>query len=200
LGAPEDLSEKSGSITAGVRYSNIGAMLPAQKESAYKHLPTYTSGVLFHIGTFIAFFGFLFLIFDAAWGFFFQYTLISMALAIFFYFTSCFGTGLLIKRFISKKLRPFSNIDDYLAVILVTLFHFISALLFTAFAFHDLFHEYFSNDIHGGIICTYFILSALLFFYLPFGKLKHMVYFFAARYHLGFFYGRRGTWPPKNKH
>ena len=28
------------------------------------------------------------------------------------------------------------------------------------------------------------------------GKLKHVVYFFAARYHLGFFYGWRNVWPP----
>ena len=39
--------------------------------------------------------------------------------------------------------------------------------------------------------------AAALFFYLPLGKLKHLVYFFAARYQLGIFYGRRGVWPAR---
>jgi hypothetical protein len=32
--------------------------------------------------------------------------------------------------------------------------------------------------------------------YIPAGKLRHTVYFFAARYHLGYFFGWRGVWPP----
>jgi hypothetical protein len=44
----------------------------------------------------------------------------------------------------------------------------------------------------------YFIAISLLFLYFPLGKLKHAIYFFAARYQLGFFYGWRGVWPPQN--
>ena len=202
LGAPKDLSEKSGSVTAGVIYSNTSAMSPFQKESAYKHLPTYTAGILFHIGSFIALFCFLILILDdiipyAASRFFFQHTLISSLIALYLLISTCCGIGLIIKRIVSKKLRPISNADDYISVILVTLFHLISALLFVIYAFHEYFHKYFSSKAHSGIICTYFLVATLLFLYLPFGKLKHVVYYFAARYHLGFFYGRRGTWPTK---
>ena len=197
FGAPKDLSEKSGDVAAGIRYSNIGAMAPAQKESAYKHLPTYTAGILFHIGSFIALLCFLLLIFDAVWGFFFQHAVISLLIAAYLLLSSCCGVGLIIKRIVSKKLRPISNADDYISTGLVTLFHLISALLFVTFVFHEMFHQYFSSNIHGGIICTYFLAATLLFLYLPFGKLRHVVYYFAARYHLGFFYGRRGTWPPK---
>ena len=32
---------------------------------------------------------------------------------------------------------------------------------------------------------------------MPLGKLRHAVYYFAARYHLGFFYGWRNVWPNK---
>jgi len=46
---------------------------------------------------------------------------------------------------------------------------------------------------------AYNITATILFLYLPFGKLKHVVYYFAARYHLGFFYGWRNTWPPRKK-
>ena len=197
MGAPKDLSEASGSVPAGVLYSNTVAMLPMQKESAYKHLPTYTAGIFFHIGSFLALFIFLLLFFDAVWVFFFQYQWFSALMALYLWFSSCCGIGLIVKRLTSKKLKPISNVDDYLSVIVVTLFHIMTALLFTVFAFHDIFHEYFSSAVHGGIICAYFLSAALLFIYLPLGKLKHAVYYFAARYHLGFFYGRRGTWPPK---
>ena len=197
LGAPKDLSESSGNVAAGILYSNIGAMAPSQKESAFKHLPTYTAGVVFHIGSFIALFCFLLLFFDAVWGFFFQHILISFLIATYLLISSCCGIGLIIKRIISKKLRPISNADDYISTGVVTLFHLASTILFMTFVFHDIFHQYFSSNVHTGIISAYFFAATLLFLYLPFGKLKHAVYYFAARYHLGFFYGRRGTWPSK---
>jgi nitrate reductase gamma subunit len=202
LGAPKDFSETSGSVSAGVRYSNTGAMMPMQKESAYKHLPTYTAGILFHLGTFLAFFCFVTLIFDKIIpciisSFFFKHTLISSYIALILWIGAFFGIMLIIKRLISKKLRPISNIDDYVSVILTTFFQLLSALLFTFYAFDEYLHQFFTHQVHEGIFCAYFSFAALLLIYLPFGKLKHVVYYFAARYHLGFFFGRRNTWPPK---
>ena len=52
LGAPKDMSEPSGSVKEGVIYSNTRAMMPDQKESAYLHIPSYATGMLFHIGAF----------------------------------------------------------------------------------------------------------------------------------------------------
>ncbi|MDR0206431.1 MAG: hypothetical protein LBI45_04135 [Bacteroidales bacterium] len=197
LGTPKDLSEPAGDITAGIIYSNTGAMSPKNKESAYKHLPTYTAGIVFHLGSFLALICYLLLIFDSVWFFFFRNITVSALIAVAIWVSSFCATGLLIKRLTSKKLRFISNLDDYFSVILVILFQFSSAILFTTFVFHDYFHNFFSHNFHGRIICIYYLLSALLFLYLPFGKLKHTVYYFAARYHLGFFYGIRGTWPPK---
>lgn len=202
LGAPKDLSEKSGSVAAGVIYANTNAMLPMQKESAYKHLPTYTAGILFHIGSFIALLCFLLLCFDlmtshAVSNFFFQHTLISSFIALCLWMGAIFGKMLIIKRIISKKLRTISNVDDYLSSILVTWFQFVSALLFTFYAFSEYLHYFFLDKLYEAIGCAYFLSATLLLLYLPFGKLKHIIYYFAARYHLGFFYGRRGTWPPK---
>ncbi|MCL2246405.1 MAG: hypothetical protein FWC10_04760 [Lentimicrobiaceae bacterium] len=196
-GAPKDLSEKSGDITAGVIYSNTAAMLPTQKESAYKHLPTFTAGVFFHLGTFLAFFCFILLYFDAVWTFFFQYTWISLLIALGTGVGACCGIGLFIKRLTSKKLRPISNMDDYISVFLTTLFQLTTALMFTVFVFYESFIQYFSSTVHDWLSIAYLVAASLLFIYLPFSKLKHLVYYFAARYHLGFFYGRRGTWPPK---
>ena len=52
LGAPKDKSEPSGSVKEGVVYANTRAMMPDQKESAYLHIPSYATGMLFHIGAF----------------------------------------------------------------------------------------------------------------------------------------------------
>ena len=202
LGAPKDLSEKAGSVAAGVIYANTGAMSPTQKESAYKHLPNYAAGILFHIGSFTAIFCFLLLFFDILTNdtvsvFFFQHTLLSFIIAMILWVGSLFGLILIIERIFSKKLRPISNIDDYFSGGIVTLFQVLSATLFTFYAFDGCLHRFFSHGIHSEIFCIYYLVAALLFFYLPFGKLKHVVYYFAARYHLGFFYGSRGTWPPK---
>ena len=195
LGAPKDLSEASGSVSSGVIYSNTSAMLPMQKESAYKHLPTYTAGIIFHIGTFVAFFCFILSYFEVVLEFLFQNTWISLLVALCTGLGACCGIGLIIKRLTSKKLRPISNIDDYISVTLTTLFQLTIALLFTAFVFRDFF-----SSLPIEVMLTFCLVSsALLFIYLPFGKLRHVVYYFAARYHLGFFYGRRGTWPPRKR-
>jgi len=203
LGAPKDLSKKSGSISAGVLYSNTVAMSPVQKESAYKHIPTYIAGIMLHIGSFVAILCFVILFFDlytedAVSTFFFQQRLISTFISCILWMSSCCGIVLIIKRVVSTKLRSISNADDFISTGLVTLFLLISAKLFTVYGFHNLFHQFFSHQLHELIFCAYFIFATLLFIYIPIGKLKHVVYYFAARYHLGFFYGRRGTWPPKS--
>ncbi len=89
------------------------------------------------------------------------------------------GLFILIKRAAVSKLRILSNPDDYISNILVTSFQAASIVfLFAGPAAETL----------------YYVIAALLFLYLPLGKLKHLVYFFAARYQLGLFFGRRGVW------
>lgn len=176
LGAPPEYARKAGHIGKAVRYSFTGAMSPFQKESAYLHWPTYTAGILYHIGTFLAialFFVFLFNIAIHGW---IAWIIIGI-LAI----SSLCGIGILIKRFSKHELRALSNPDDYISNILVTAFQTITAL----------------SMYLGTIWPLYFVIASLLLLYFPLGKLKHAVYFFAARYHLGFFYGWRGVWPPK---
>ena len=91
------------------------------------------------------------------------------------------GVGILIKRIFNRELRSLSNPDDFISNLLVDLFHFSTALIL----------------LQPGNEPLYYLSAALLLLYFPLGKLKHAVYFFAARYHLGFFYGWRNVWPPK---
>ncbi len=186
LGAPKDKSEPSGSVKEGVVYANTIAMMPNQKESAYLHLPSYATGMLFHIGLFccLLFFVLSFFPFFNNWigGCNWHYVLaIPTALG-----TIC-GIILFIRRLVSKELKVLSMPDDFISTGLVTLF-----LLMTTF--------YLSlSTCCSSITILYYISSILLFLYMPLGKLRHAVYYFAARYHLGFFYGWRNVWPNHEK-
>jgi len=176
LGNPPEYARRTGHISKAVRYSFTGAMSPKVKESAYLHMPTYMAGIIYHIGTFLA----IILFFFALAGIWLEGILMYIAIAILLPSCLC-GVGILIKRMGKQELRSLSNPDDYISNILVTVFQFftILAMLETSF------------------VPVYFIIAAILLFYFPLGKLKHAVYFFAARYHLGYFYGWRDVWPPK---
>jgi nitrate reductase gamma subunit len=178
LGLPKDFSQKTGNIKSAVAYSFTGAMNPMQKESAYLHFPTYTAGILYHIGTFVSLALFILLHLKISLSYPVQLILVCI-LAV----SALSGTGIFFKRLFLKKLKYLSAPDDYISNLLVTLFQ--------SFTLFVLIIENFAP--------YYYIMAAILFLYLPLGKLKHSLYFFAARYHLGFFFGWRGIWPDKNE-
>ena len=177
LGSPKDFSVKRGNLKSAITYSFVGGMNPLKKESAYLHLPTYTAGILYHIGTFISIAVFFLFLFHISFTYTIQWILICLLIA-----SSVCGLGIFLKRITLKKLRFLSNPDDFISNILVTAFQIFTLIVLIK----EIFAPY------------YFICVALLLLYLPLGKLKHSLYFFAARYHLGYFYGWRGIWPVKS--
>ena len=76
--------------------------------------------------------------------------------------------------------------DDFISTSLVTLFLLMTTLNLIL-------------PTVSAVNTIYYICSILLLLYLPLGKLRHVVYYFAARYHLGFFYGWRNVWPNHEK-
>jgi nitrate reductase gamma subunit len=189
-------------VAKAVIYSNTAAMSPMQKESAYKHLPTYIAGIIFHLGSFLALLLYVLAFFNKTGIWFCTYWWIPACLACFLLVSSLCGLSLFLKRLFSKKLRPFSNLDDYFSSGIVALFQLFSAVLLGVFLILPIcnFLEDSSNILFPFIkffefvLYGYYITATILFIYLPFGKLKHVVYYFAARYHLGFFYGWRNVW------
>ena len=175
-GKPIDYSTPLGSVSKAVRYSFIGAMSPVKKESAFLHLPTYIAGIIFHLGTFLSILLFFPLILGISFSNWF-----AIIVSLFLLVSSGFGLGLFFKRIIKKGLRNLSNPDDYISNALVTLFQLMTIFVLYLHSF----------------IPAYFILSGLFWIYIPLGKLKHVIYFFAARLQLGYFFGWRGVWPPK---
>ena len=212
LGKVKDLSQKSGNVAKSVIYSNTTAMLPNKKESAYLHLPTYTAGILFHIGSFVSLLLFVFTFFNKTGIWFWTHLWIPICMACFLLMSSLCGLFLFFKRLFSKKLKPLSNLDDYFSTGIVTLFQLFGLAIllpFTTELFADTVEvssNYYDFTLYSILLPDYFnlatiygyyITASLLFLYLPVGKLRHVVYYFAARYHLGFFYGWRNSWPPK---
>jgi hypothetical protein len=179
-GTPVDYALPAGRVSAGIAYSFTGAMNPAKKESAFLHLPTYTAGIIYHLGTFLS----VFLIF-ILWADVVLTKSLELGFASFLLISSLNGIGILIKRMLKKGLRELSNPDDYISNILVTAFQILMGL---ALAFGSIFTP-----------CL-FLAAGLLLLYIPLGKLKHLLYFFAARWQLGLFYGSRGVWPPIKNH
>jgi hypothetical protein len=169
-----DYSEKRGSEKAAVFYSFTGAMSPKKKESAHLHLPTYTAGLFFHIGTFFCFFWLILFFFNVNFGAWFHWVSFCGLIV-----TGAMGFSILIKRMALHKLRSMSNPDDYFSNLLVTGFHLFSAIAV----------------LWSSAIDPLFIYATFLFIYIPLGKLKHVFYFFPSRIFLGKFYGKRGVWP-----
>jgi nitrate reductase gamma subunit len=91
------------------------------------------------------------------------------------------GLALLARRLAVGNLRHFSSPDDYFANLAVTALQALAAAAVTGKA-----------GVSG-----LFIYAGLLLAYIPFGKLRHSIYFPFARLHLGLFYGRRGVWARK---
>ncbi|MFC2134800.1 hypothetical protein ACFLTH_09300 [Bacteroidota bacterium] len=173
LGLPKDYSKPLGKVGPAIAYSLTTAMSPLKKETAYLHFPTYTAGIIFHLGTFLSF----------AWLIisFFEFGLpqwMVYASSLFLVVSAICGISILIKRLTKASLKSLSNADDYVSNILVTGFQILSLanLMWDTFPVLAIF-------------------STILFIYIPLGKLRHTVYFFTSRIHLGFFYGWRGVWP-----
>lgn len=169
-----DFAQQRGGSFSAILYSFSGAMSPFKKETAYLHIPTYSAGIIYHIGTFLSFAWLIFSFFEIK---------LSANLAtsswIFLIISSACGISILIKRIISAKMKLISTPDDYFSNLLVTGFQIFSALTVA---------NVFSTNV-------LFIYSSILFLYIPLGKLNHVIYFFTSRIHLGILFGSRGTWP-----
>lgn len=167
-------SKAEATLWKGVAYAFSQGMLPWEKESAAKHLPTYLAGIFYHTGIFAAIF---YVLFSAA-SFSLSEDILSIFRGLLAVGFIC-GSGLLIKRAIRNQMRYISCFDDFAANILVDFFilsGFLSSLLPAA-------------------IPVFFILAILTFLYMPLGKIRHCFFFFYSRVLFGSYFGRRGVLP-----
>lgn len=169
-------AEPRGDAKKGVLYAFGRGMLPWEKESTSKHLPTYVSGILYHTGIFAALFYLISLIFSLELP---RLFISILRLLVFLGFLG--GFTLLFKRIFLPPMRKISCPDDFAANTIVD--------LFLIFAFV---HTYSVRETP-----LFFLLAILMFLYIPVGKIRHCIFFFYTRILFGLFYGRRGVLPPK---
>lgn len=176
FGKPELKSAAQGEAKKGIGYAFVQGMMPWEKESAKRHLITYFSGFLYHGGIFLAVFYVFMLVFDVAPP---EVVLIGFQLII--PAAAAAGIGLFIKRTVAATMRSISCPDDYAANLLVDVF------LLSAF-FHTLL---------PGLRPILFLITIIMFLYIPLGKIRHCFFFFYSRILFGMFFGRRGVLPRK---
>jgi len=156
----------------GILYAFTKGMMPWEKESASRHFLTYGAGIFYHLGIFSAVIYILSLAADLKLGIWFVY-LLRLLMA----FGLISGLGLFFRRLFLNFLRAISCTDDYTANILVDLTLGLALL----------------NTYVKGLRSILFLVSILLFLYIPLGKIRHCFFFFYSRFLFGVFFGRRGV-------
>lgn len=171
-----DHSRQSGNPARGVAYGFTVAMTPARKESVSRHPIEFAVGVLMHVGIAICLAGLALLVTRPATGAHFLALLRPIVGA-----SLLAGIYLLARRATSPELRVMSVPDDYVAIVatcgLLTL-----ALVASLYRRGE---------------PAYLAYGAVLLMYLPLGKLRHAVFFFAARGDLWRRLGRREAHPSR---
>lgn len=170
----KDYSTSAGGRLKGVIYNFTWAMAPGHKETLRLHPVKSSIGILMHVGVLVAVAYILVLAVNPQHARCCPYifgVIPGIAALCAFY--------LLVRRVFTPEMRAMSSPDDYLSIML-TFGLLIAAVM----------HEF-------SLIGTRYLLgyAAVLFFYLPIGKLKHALFFFLARADFGARMGYRGTYP-----
>ncbi|MBN2410009.1 MAG: hypothetical protein JXE07_09750 [Candidatus Aminicenantes bacterium] len=170
-------SNAEGSRSSGVAYALGRGMMPWEKESAARHLPTYVAGMIYHAGIFAAIVFALLLAAGVR-----PPDLMVVILRILLAAGFLAGAGLLLKRIVHPKMRFISCPDDY-----------VSNFLADAFVFCGLLSSWSS-----GSSPLFLIVAILTFIYMPLGKIRHCFFFFYSRILFGSYFGRRGVLPRRS--
>lgn len=174
LAVPKDRSQPKGNPNTGIAYALSLGMMPWAKESTRRHALAYLRGVGFHVTVFLS----LALFLASPWLDLVPGALRSGLAAL------C-GLGSLLallgflSRFSEKSLKALSTPDDYFAILLVSLFLGCAAAMLLNLA----------------LLPWFYAASALLFVYMPLGKIRHCIYFAFSRIFFGRFFGRRAVLP-----
>ena len=171
---PTDKSPIKGSLSHGITYAFTKGMMPWAKESTRIHLIAYLRGIGFHIGIFTAIGAVMISPFWVRMS-----PLLLLALFWVLMIGAILGAAGGMMRMAEHNLRGLSLPDDHFAVWLTTLFITVTGLAVLNEAF----------------VIPMYIVSAITFVYVPFGKIRHCLYFFFSRMFFGKFFGRRAVFP-----
>jgi hypothetical protein len=169
-----DHSPVKGDVPGGIRYAFTTGMMPWAKESTRIHMLAYLRGIGFHVGIFAAIGA---VILGPFWTFLPPF--LSQTLFWVLVIGASLGAAGGILRIVEHNLRGLSLPDDHFAVWLTTLFIGLAGLAIPNERF----------------MVPMYIVSAIMFVYVPLGKIRHCLYFFFSRIFFGKFFGRRAVFP-----
>lgn len=178
FGRRSPLAPAAASARRGVLYAFGAGMAPTAKESTRTHPGAYVLGLAYHLGIFTAFGVLAWVLLKGDSG----RTPVALPISALLVAGTLGGLGLLGRRAGTAMLRGLSNPDDYIANLLTTAFIALAALRVWL----------------PGVEPILLVAAMLLLCYAPAGKIRHCVFFFVSRTHLGRHFGRRGTFPLKH--
>jgi hypothetical protein len=173
-----DYAVAAASAARGALYNVTVAMSPLHKETARRHPLKFGAGVLLHAGVALA-------LGQTAW------LLISPAASVPYprFVAGVLGAAalaggyLLGRRVVSPALRALSAPDDVVAATATVAYVALTAAYELAW-------------VSPGV---FLVAAAAFAFYLPLGKLRHLLFCPASRLELGARLGRRGVFPPSRE-
>ncbi|MFH1680866.1 MAG: hypothetical protein ABIH26_09515 [Candidatus Eisenbacteria bacterium] len=171
-----DFSSRAGSPGKGVIHSFTAAMMPSRKESARRHPVKYAAGVLLHAGAIFSLASIPLILLAPESG-----ARMLFLCRPLFVLSLIAGLVLVAGRLASRNLRAISAPEDHFAVLAVC------GLLGMALG----------SSVGSRSQLPFLVYAALIFLYLPLGKLRHCVFFFAAKADYGYRLGYRGVYPPR---
>jgi len=165
----------------GSAYSLVNIFMPWAMSSTRQHPLFYLQFGTFHvaIGVNIAF---SLTVPYIPW--LYSPKLVILALQVLFAIAFLIGLGRFIRRIVSPYLRAISTPDDYFSL----------AFLVVWFAFAVMAAPNNRTETEFWLL-AYFLLTALLLFYVPFSKISHYIFYPFTRYYLGKTLGHRGVYP-----
>jgi hypothetical protein len=173
-GGRKDYSARAGSTSKGVLYNFTVAMSPGHKEVIRNHPFKFIVGMTMHVGVGLAIIKVLILLVNPNIP-----PLAPIPLGVLLALTAAAALFLFARRFFSANLRKMSAFDDYLA-------SFATLAYLTAASLHEF----------GLLDSSAFLLAdAAATFYIPLGKLRHVLFCPISRLDLGRRLGFRGTFP-----
>jgi nitrate reductase gamma subunit len=173
-GGRKDYSARAGSPARGVLYNFTTAMAPAHKETARLHPFKFTVGMVMHAGVALAAVKALVIFVKPETP-----PLAPVPLGGFLGLAAAAALFLFVRRFFSPNLRRISVFDDYFAA-------FATAVFLGAASLHEF------RVVSAG---AFLLIGAGATFYIPLGKLRHVLFCPVARFDLGRRLGYRGTFP-----
>lgn len=167
-----------GSHWRGIRHSFSLLFRPWKMESQRRHWLRYVEFALLHLCIAVA----IGVACTMSWthGWLAQPTVVRV-LQVVFGLATVIGLSRLLRRFANPAVRAISTPDDYFSLLLLTMWMASGVLA--------------APQTSEPWLATYFALTTLLLFYLPFGKISHYVYWAFVHFYVGQHFGHRGVYP-----